>query len=59
MSSNYCDTCWCPYVFHTIGDNDGCANGDCNMITYGFGICSGFVETIDLHADNNKQISTK
>ena len=54
MSSNYCDTCWCPYVFHTIGDNDGCANGDCNMITYGFGICNGFVETIDLHADSNK-----
>jgi hypothetical protein len=41
-------------VFHTLGDGSECTNGDCNMVTYGFGVCSEFVETIDLHADNNK-----
>lgn len=57
MSSNYCDTCWCPYVFHTLGDNSECMNPDCNMINYarwifGPSVCSEFVETTN--ADNNK-----
>ena len=43
MSSNYCDTCWCAYAFHTLGENSECMNSDCNMINYGFGVCSEFV----------------
>jgi len=55
MSSNYCDVCWCAFAFHTLGENSECMNGDCNMVTYGFGVCNEFVATpIDLHADNNK-----
>ena len=55
MYNNYCDACWCAFAFHTLGEGLECMNGDCNMVTYGFGVCSEFVAIeIDLYADDNK-----